>query len=359
MLHPIKEKNLIDLARYQRSLWSTPRLQYLFFELTDCCNLYCRHCGSRCSGKNKNYLPVSVIIKTMKEIAEAYRAAEILICLTGGEPMLYPELYKVVAAAHDLGFPVGITSNGTLIDADAARRLSQAGLDTISISIDGIGSVHDEFRCSEGCFEKAMNGIRYLNDVGLSVQPLTVVHKKNLAQLEKLYRLFRQEGVYSWRLTNMDPIGRGRINSDLLLSGSELRDFLEFVRSKRFDPDNSMEITMSCSHFLTYEYEHEVRDNYFQCGAGTKIASIMVNGDIGACLDIERRSDLIQGNVFKDDFIQVWKKEFGVFRKDRTESSKVCRGCKERHVCLGDSAHTWNYEEQEPIYCAAKMLEEE
>lgn len=357
MYHPIKEKNMIDLANYQRSLWNNPRLQYLFFELTDCCNLNCMHCGSRCSGMNKMYLPISAIVKTLKQVAEKYHSREIMVCLTGGEPMLYPDLNKVIALAHDMGFPVGMTSNGTLIDAKAAGELMSAGLDTVSISIDGIGNVHDRFRCSHGSFDRAMNGIRYLERVGASVQPLTVVHKKNFFQLEDMFRLFSAEGLYSWRLTNMDPIGRARRNKDLLLTGDELKKLFSFVREKRFNPNSQMEVTMSCPHFLTYEYEREVRDNYFQCGAGLRIASVMANGDIGACLDIERRPELIQGNVFEDDFIEVWETRFETFRQDRTNQSRTCSTCRHSEVCMGDSAHTWNYGNQEPGYCVAQMLE--
>ena len=268
MYHPKKAQNMHELAAYQKTLWKNPCLQYLFFEVTNRCNMHCLHCGSGCTGANRTYLPYQVIADTLQKVSKAYDPRRILVCFTGGEPMLYPDLFKAIRVAHDMGFAVGMTSNGTLIDADAAHKLLLSGIDTISVSIDGTGSTHDVFRCSPGSFHKALNGIRQLNNADSSVQPLTVVHKKNISQLEELYHLFVREGVYSWRLTNMDPIGRAKVNSDLLLSGNELKELLEFVRSKRFDPDNPMDVTISCSHFMTYEFEHEIRDNYFQCGAG-------------------------------------------------------------------------------------------
>ena len=118
-----------------------------------------------------------------------------------------------------------------------------------------------------------------------------------------------------------------------------------------------MEVTYACSHFVTFDYEREIRDFYFQCGAGTRIASIAANGDIVACLDIVRDGRLVQGNAYNNDFVEVWEKRFKVFRIDRSSESEYCNGCRYREVCMGDSAHTWNFETWEPNYCVAKMLE--
>ena len=82
----------------------------------------------------------------------------------------------------------------------------------------------------------------------------------------------------------------------------------------------------------------------------------MANGDIGGCLDIERRPELIQGNVYRDDFINVWETGFQMFRRDRTERSSKCRTCIHKNVCMGDSAHTWDYDMDEPGYCVAERL---
>ncbi len=122
----------------------------------------------------------------------------------------------------------------------------------------------------------------------------------------------------------------------------------------RFDPGIEMEVTYGCSHFLSYTFEREVRDFYFQCGAGLMVGSVMANGNIGACLDIERRKDLIQGNAYEDDFLTVWKERFAPFRINRAEYSEYCAECKHKDVCGGDSAHTWDYDRLEPRYCFSR-----
>lgn len=349
------------LAGYQRSLWKTPSLRWLFFELTDRCNLSCRHCGSGCSGKKDHFLDAGRVMKVLEEVSGACDAREVMICLTGGEPLLHPALTEIIRSARELGFPVGITTNGTLIDETMADQLAEAGLLTAAVSLDGIGEAHDAFRGRKGAFSGAVRGLLALKKAGVQTQALTVVQKENLHQLEEIRSFLGGIGVDSWRLTNMDPIGRAKEQSRLLLDGRDLRDLFEFIREQRSggeDPEYSMEVTYGCAHFAGDEFEHEIRDAYFQCGAGTRVASVMADGTIGACLDIERRADLAQGNVMQDDFLKVWEDRFEVFRRDRTQRSRGCGGCRYRAVCLGDAAHTWDFDRNEPRYCAVRLMEE-
>lgn len=114
MNNNIKEKNMIALAEYQRQLWDKPKLKYLFFELTDKCNLSCQHCGSKCTNRNNTFLPLDVINKTLHSVYSEYGPEDIMICITGGEPLLHPDLFDVIRLAKDMGFTVGMTTNGTL-----------------------------------------------------------------------------------------------------------------------------------------------------------------------------------------------------------------------------------------------------
>ena len=270
--------------------------------------------------------------------------------------MLHPSICTVIKLAREAGFSVGITTNGTLIDPMLAYRLAFSGLDTVAVSLDGIGPIHDAFRRSEGAFERALHGIWSLRSAGLEPQVITVVHRDNIYHLNEMYCFLSELGIYSWRIVNMEPIGRALDHPELLLGSHETRMLLSFIRQKRYDLENEMEVTFGCSHFLSYEFEREVRDYYFQCGAGIQAASILANGDIVACLDVERREDLIQGNAYTDDFASVWKTRFQPFREDRSLKSNTCGRCEFRDACMGDSAHTWNYDANEPAYCVAGIL---
>lgn len=353
----VKIENLTRLAKYEAKLRREPKLKYLFFELTDACNMACLHCGSNASPCNKRYLPYELIDKTMLSVSSKYDPREIMICLTGGEPMLHPDFYKIAARARELGFMCGITTNGTLIDEAAAKKIRDSGISAISVSLDGTRELHDWFRNSEGAYDRAVRGVKNLTAVAedrIAVQITTVVHKGNIAELDKLYGIVLETGVESWRIANLDPIGRAQEHLELLLDVSDRRYLLDYIVNKRFSPDVPIRVTYGCSHYLGIELEKMPRDFYFMCGSGIFVASVLCNGDIYSCLDIERRPEFIQGNVESDDFVTVWENGFECFRRDRTADCADCKNCSERQFCRGDSAHTWNYDENRPMICCKK-----
>ena len=351
MISEIKKEDFRKLARYLDEGMEHPRLRNLFLELTDSCNLCCAHCGSGCSAANGTFLETAAVMRTLREVADRCDPSDVRICITGGEPMLHPDLCAIIRRAKELGFTVGLTTNGTLIDEAAARRLTGAGLDSVAISLDGLPQSHDRFRNSGGSWQAAVEGIRNLKGCGLEPQVTTVVHRGNLGELDGIYRLLKALEVWSWAVIGVDPIGRAREKDDLLLTGPELEQMYTFIRDKRFDPENDMEVTAACSHFQGLDFEHETRDFYFQCWAGTRNASITASGDIVACLDIERRPELVQGSIYTGSFMEAWESGFQVFRRNRALESRTCAGCEHAAQCRGDSAHTWDYDRNEPRYC--------
>ena len=357
----IKQNNMESLSRHIQSLYTHPRLTYLFFELTDACNLTCLHCGSNASPCNRTYLPLQAALDLLESVSSCYPPQSIMICLTGGEPMLHPGLLQISARATELGFTCGMTTNATLIRPEMAQRLADAGIRSVSVSLDGLQESHDWFRNSPGAFERAIQGIRALKsctDGRIYTQITSVIHKKNFHELESLFQLACELDVDSWRLVNLEPIGRALDHPELQLDRAEHLDLLKFIRKKRFSEDVSLDVTFGCSHYLTEKFEHEVRDWYYFCGAGTYIASVLCNGDIYPCLDIERRPELVQGNIYRDSFSDVWENKFHFFRADRSELCYQCKSCKERMFCRGDSAHTWDYNRQQPLLCLKKLFDE-
>lgn len=342
----LKRRQLDALARHREKLRSTPRLRWLFFEITDRCNLLCRHCGSYCSSRGQ-FLKVEDVERTLRSV----QAERPMICLTGGEPMLHPDLCEIAECVQAMGFHWGMTTNATLIDDTAAMKLKRAGLSTVSVSLDGMERAHDSLRGKNGAWRSAIRGLYSLQKVGLKPQVTTVVHRKNFDDLKPLYAMLRDMGIDSWRPINIEPIGRACESHDLLLNPDQFVHLLSFIREKRYDPDCSMEVTFGCSHYLGAENERMVRDHYFLCGAGILIASVRSNGDICACLDIENRKELVQGNIRTDDFMEVWKNGFRVFRRDRTIDCPKCVNCPERFRCGGDSTHTWDFGKNEPLFC--------
>lgn len=358
----VKQRDMVRLSEYRDQLAIHPKLTYLFFELTDACNLSCLHCGSSACPQNKTYLSESSIKKVLVSVAQKYDPSQIMICLTGGEPLMHPSFFGIASLARRMGFSCGITTNATLITEEIARKLIPSGVGSVTVSIDGLEETHDWFRNSKGAFKKAVAGIKSLMDATqgrISTQITTVVNKKNLCELDSLYDLVVSLKVDSWRIINMEPIGRALDHRELLLDPSEMKCLLSYIQNKRFDPSVSIDVTYGCSHYLSLEYERTVRDTYFLCGSGIMVGSVLCNGDIYSCLDIERRPELVQGNIAHDDFVDVWENKFSEFRIDRSISSQKCSHCKDRRFCKGDSAHTWNYDAHEPLICLKEILTSE
>lgn len=358
----VKQNDMTSLSEYREHLVAHPRLTYLFFELTDACNLSCLHCGSSACPQNKTYLPKQDMVKVLRSVAAKYEPSEIMVCLTGGEPLLHPDFFEIASYARRLGFACGITTNATLISESVAEKLMPFGVGSVTVSIDGLEQSHDWFRTTKGSFVRTVDGVKNLMAATkgrISTQITTVIHKKNIHELDQIYNLVVSLGVDSWRVINLEPIGRALKHQDLLLDATEYRYLLNFIRSKRFDSSVKIDVTFGCSHYVTAHYEREIRDTYFLCGSGIYVGSVLCNGDIYSCLDIERMPELIQGNIANDDFVDVWENRFKEFRADRSKLSHKCQNCDDRKFCKGDSAHTWDYKLQEPLLCIKEMLDQE
>ena len=278
-----------------------------------------------------------------------------MLCITGGEPLLRCDFFDIMSYAHKLGFRWGMTSNGTLIDEKTAERLYSCGMRTISVRIDGTETVHDKFRRTKDGYAAAMRGIDALTAHGgfNHVQITTVIHKQNIGQLDELYNIMLEKDIDSWRVLNIEPIGRAEDNHELLLDADDYCRMFDFIRSKRRE---GMPVIYGCSHYLGLEYEREVRDWYFLCNAGVYTASVMSDGDIGACLDIERRAETIQGNILKDDFTEVWNNKFEYFRSEPGAKSEKCSRCESLSFCGGGAYHSWDYDRCEQKVCFKDIL---
>lgn len=351
----LKKQELEVLADFQKELCQSPRLVSLFLELTLRCNENCMHCGSRCGESKSEELSKETYFSLLDQVKKDFKILPML-CITGGEPLLRKDFFDILNYAKELGFPWGMTSNATLITKEVAQNLKMAGMKTVSVSIDGPREIHDTFRRTVGGYDKAMEGIRNLtNQQFQDVQITTVVTKYNIDHLDELFEEILKVDVDSWRLLGIEPIGRALDHPELMLSMDEHIRLLDFIREKRAQ---GYPVLYGCSHYLGLEYEREVRDWYFLCNAGVYTASVMANGDIGACLDIERRPETIQGNIKNDNLKDVWENRFEIFRTPNYLKSSKCAECEDAKFCRGGAYHSWDYDRNEQRVCFRKEEKE-
>ena len=347
--------------KVKQLLSEKPKLYNLFWETTLRCNAKCKHCGSR-AGENLNTqeeLTTEEIKNALQSIANKYDAKNILLNITGGEPLVREDLFEVMKFATNFGYNWGMTTNGILINDNIIQKMKDTKMSTISISIDGMEKSHDEFRGVSGSYKKIVENIKKLNKAEFlnCLQVTTVVNKANLNELEEMYNKMTELNIDSWRVVNMDPIGRANDNYNLLLDNKDYKYLIEFIAEKR--KKSKMDVTYGCSHYLGLKYEKETRRNMFFCSTGFTTASILYNGDIFVCPNVERKKELIQGNIKQDDFIDVWENKFQWFRDLDKLKCKECESCEDWKYCRGDSLHTWDFKSQKPKICLKKILSEE
>ncbi|MDP2684798.1 MAG: radical SAM protein [bacterium] len=352
-------RKILDLGAQR--IWLTHReylrekheLNYLFWECTLNCNFQCKHCGSRAGEK---YIKETISTKEIKDafldISNNFEVKKITIAITGGEPLLRMDLFEVMKYASSLGFAWGMVSNGSLVTEEVVKKAKDAGMKTLDISIDGIGKIHDEFRNTNGSYEKAIRAVKlytkenFLNPLRIT----TTINKSNINLLDEMYNTFSQLDISDWRLLSVDPIGRTIINKDILLTKDQLTKLLQFIKKKR-ETKSKINITSGCAHYLGDEFEDKVRNHFFYCGTGINIGSILHNGDIFVCPNVPREKHLIQGNIKHDLFSDIWNNKFKIFRDKNRTACEKCNKCKDWEKCLGGSFHAWDFKKNHPKMC--------
>lgn len=336
---------------------SCSHLQSLFWEATLRCNAYCEFCGSRCGDLPPDLLRQELtseeICRCFREIAEACNPENVMINVTGGEALLRRDLFDIMSYASALGFPWGLVTNGSLIDETAVRKMKQSGMRTISISLDGTAGIHNAIRNIPDGFQKIREAVRLLKQADFldELQITTVVNHKNIGELEPLYSILQDWGIDSWRIATVDPIGRADNQKQLLLTDGDLAKYFSFFHDHQFN--GKITLLTSCSHYWG-PFDNLYRAHSFACMTGRTIGSILANGDIYVCPNVPRIPELIQGNIRKDSFPEVWEKGFRWFRDPDRQKSGKCAQCDAYEACRGDSLHTWDFTRQEPMICFAE-----
>lgn len=349
--HPMKLTALLDEEQKRAERWKQHELSELLFELTDACNLSCKHCGSSCE-KDGTYLSIEDVKSVVDEIAEAYEPAIRRISFTGGEPMLHPDFWNAAEYIISKGFQTGMTTNGMLITKERAKRFADIGWGVITISIDGLAESHDEFRQKKGAWQLAMRGIDNLIEVGLIPSITTVANMLNIDELEELKKIFHDKGIKVWRVLNIDPIGRALDNPELLLDAEASTKMWWFIENNRINRREELpQVVASCSHYLGPIHELETRPWAFSCRSGITVASITAKGEFVGCLDVERRPELIMGHIGQDSFVEAWENKYQPYRRSRVDDCEMCQECEHARFCNGDSMHTWNFDNNIPRLC--------
>lgn len=174
------------------------------------CNLTCKHCYSISADKDfPGELTTEEVFAVMDDL-KRFRVP--VLILSGGEPLLRPDIYTIARRAKDMGFYVGLSSNGTLITADNIDRIAECEFHYVGVSLDGMRQTHDRFRRMQGAFDASLAGIRLCRDRGLKVGVRFTMTQDNAHDLPALLQLIEDEGIAKFYFSHLNYAGRGNKN---------------------------------------------------------------------------------------------------------------------------------------------------
>ena len=281
----------------------TPSLRYLELIMTDRCNLQCRHCYL---GKGRHQdLPFELIRKIAGEFEEIQG---LRLLLSGGEPLLHPQFWRVNDLVRDFGFRSVLLSNGTLVTKAVARKLR---VHEVQISLDGMKEGHESIR-GRGTFQKALKAIDHLQDSDILVSVATMIHKKNIKEFDSLASLLESKDIKEW---NVDvPCVEGRL--------SENQGF--WVSPLEAGP------------LLNYGFGGGMHGSKNNASCGAHLCAILVNGWVAKCGLFSREA---VGSI-EEGLRTCWERIPRIPLNDlKCECSEIeaCRGgCRYRAKLSGD-----------------------
>ncbi len=282
------------------------------------CNLTCKHCYSISADTDfPGELGRDTIFAVMDDLKSFGVPA---LILSGGEPLLRPDIFEISKRAKDLGFYVGLSTNGTLIDREMIEAIAGAGYDYVGISLDGIGETHDRFRRKEGAFEASMAGVRLCVERGLKVGLRFTMTVDNQDQLPGMLDLLEREGVDRFYFSHLNYAGRGDHNrkDDAAFKATRRAMDLMFERclelqrrgrGKEFVTGNNDADGVYLYHWVAKRFPEKaahIRAKLVRWGgnaSGVNVANIGNTGDVHPDTMWWRHT---LGNVRERPFSEIW-----------------------------------------------------
>ena len=349
----LRQRLALELwRRHEANVRAERPLRQLFWECTLRCNLSCRHCGSDCRAvAQQRDMPAEDFLHVLDGIASRQAPHQVFVVISGGEPLMRSDLEQVCSQIYHRGFPWGMVTNALALTPRRFRSLVAAGMHSVTVSIDGLSDEHNWMRGNPRSFAMVDQALSMLVATPhITFDVVTCVNRRNLSQLSSLKQYLVGKGVRRWRLFTVFPVGRAATAPDMRLAPAELRSMMEFIRSSR--KEGVIRVDYGCEGFLG-GYEGEVRNRFFSCQAGITVGSVLADGSISACTSI--RSNYHQGNIYTDDFMDVWQNAFQPYRDRQWMRRGQCASCRYFRYCQGNGMHLRD-DDGHLLFCILEQL---
>lgn len=328
------------------------------WEVTNACNLRCRQCHASSGKPLPNELTTEEGKKLLDDIAGIGEFR--MLALGGGEPLVRPDIFELVAYARSLGLEISIATNGTLLTLEMAKEFKKMGVANIAVGINANDeSVHEQITRVPGSFEKTRQAIYATKEVGMNLQFNTTVMKENREAIPGLLDLASEVEAQIVLLYQLVPEGRGE--EAMELSRREYRALTEMVAEKQKVSRAIIEPTCSPQYWAYLmkrkgdkppALEMKLARTLFKgCVAGSGLCYIKPDGEVWPCPFVP----LSGGNVRERSLKEIWY-ESELFRslKDRERlTGEMCSQCRFKYICGGCRgrayAHSGDYLGDDPL----------
>jgi len=321
-------------------------MDYFFqWHLTERCNLRCTHCYQADSPTGEMSLAqarrvVNIARDTIRAWSDAYGIAlSASFNVTGGEPFFFSFLPDVLHLLKTKGFDIFLLTNGTTVDDEKARMVSEVPVQGVQVSIEGPEEIHDRIR-GKGSFKKAMSGVDRLLDKGIVVNLNVTLSQMNSRYVEDLVVLASSVGVQRIGFSRLVPSGRGKDLMGMMIPREELRSIYERILSA-----GNGKVFVATGDPVASQIGTEIDFTHGDvpfggCAAGVSGITILSDGTLTPC----RRLGIPIGNILQDSLREVWAAS-PVLEALRTRASYQgrCRSCERWSQCRGCRAIAYAY----------------
>ena len=289
------------------------------------CNLHCPYCEASAGKAAENELSTGEVKRLIDDLGDMGTKR---FLISGGEPLLRPDVIEIMEYAARRHLELGLVTNGFFVE-DRWNELKRFKYFLYFTSIDGTPEYGNRMRGNREAFQRAMKGLELFGVLRIPVRMVnTVVHPGNIDQIESLFKILKNSPANSWRLSPIAKIGRAASGSGYSLTGKQLKFLADFIKTHQ----DAMKIEFCESHAYLACFDGGSLGKPFFCGAGLTRCSIMPDGEVMGCHQVYDTS-LTEGNIRYKPFSRIWKEDFTRFR--RNASRLPCQNCHYLSQCQG------------------------
>jgi len=346
--------------------------KWIAWEITRRCNLKCVHCRSSSELEAAGH-PDFDFAEAKRVLDDIASYAKPVVVLSGGEPLLRPDVFDIAKYGGGKGLRMCLATNGTLVTEEICAKIKEAEIKMVSLSLDGsTAAVHDDFRSQVGAFDGTINAARLFKKHGISFLINSSFTKRNQDEIPKIYQLAKEIGATAWYMFMIVPTGRGEDIMDELIAPDDYEKLLEWhYEMEKGESDILVRPTCAPNYYrVVLQKAKEQGDDFKRrtlqfstggakgCLAGQLISLIDVDGNVLPCSYFP----MAAGNVREQSFKDIWENSelFHDLRDFKSYKGR-CGSCEYVNVCGGCRARAYavsgDYMAEEPFctYVPPKM----